>query len=99
MASDLRLLQTFVHAARHRSMKRAAEELYISPGAISQRIRKLEEQSGHRFFERTGSGVELTVRGKELFQNINDAFLKIEATSERLIRASNHNAQSFRSPP
>jgi len=67
-------------------MRKAGEELFISAGAISQRIKKLEEQVGHRLFKRTGSGVELTESGAELFQSINSSFRKIESISAGLIR-------------
>ncbi len=81
---DLQMLLTFVQVARARSMKRAAEHLFVSPGAISQRVKKLEEQAGQRLFRRTGSGVELTAAGEVLFTQLDAAFTTIE-TAQRAI--------------
>jgi hypothetical protein len=44
------LLQTFVAVARVGKMKQAAHELSLAPGAVSQRIRQLEETAGRRLF-------------------------------------------------
>jgi hypothetical protein len=44
-------------------MKQAAHELALTPGAVSQRIRQLEEAAGRRLFTRTSTGVELSVAG------------------------------------
>jgi LysR family transcriptional regulator, glycine cleavage system transcriptional activator len=52
------LLQTFVAVARAGKMKQAAHELALTPGAVSQRIRQLEEAAGRRLFIRTSTGVE-----------------------------------------
>src|SRR5438105_7623797 len=45
-------------AARHRSYSRAAAELNVTHGAISQQIRRLEEQLGIPLFRRLGNGME-----------------------------------------
>src|SRR5215471_3814042 len=54
------LLQTFVAVARAGKMKQAAQDLALTPGAVSQRIRQLEEVAGRRLFARTSAGVELS---------------------------------------
>lgn len=48
MSIRLSLLQTFVVVARSGRMRDAAEEMALTPGAISQRIRELEESAGRR---------------------------------------------------
>jgi LysR family glycine cleavage system transcriptional activator len=45
-------------AVRHRSYSRAAQELNVTHGAISQQIRRLEEQLGIPLFQRRGNGME-----------------------------------------
>ena len=45
-------------AVRHRSYSRAAQELNVTHGAISQQIRRLEEQLGTPLFQRRGNGME-----------------------------------------
>src|SRR5258708_35676492 len=60
-------LQAFVAVARAGKMKQAAHELALTPGAVSQRIRQLEDAAGQRLFTRTRSGIELTAAGEVMF--------------------------------
>ena len=48
-------------------MQDAAQELGITPAAISQRVRDLEQRHGQRLFLRTRQGVALTAAGRELY--------------------------------
>ena len=56
------LLQTFVAVARAGKMTQAAHELALTPGAVSQRIRQLEEAAGRRLFLRNPSGGPLSTQ-------------------------------------
>jgi LysR family transcriptional regulator, glycine cleavage system transcriptional activator len=78
------LLQAFVAVARTGKMKEAADQLALTPGAISQRIRQLEEVAGQRLFERTRGGVELTPAGTEMFVALSEPFGAIEAIDRNL---------------
>ena len=62
----LRQLQIFVVAARHLSYARAAEELHLTPPAISMQLKQLEDNVGLPLFERLGRGVALTGAGELL---------------------------------
>jgi DNA-binding transcriptional LysR family regulator len=62
----LRQLRVFVAAARHLSFGKAAEELHLTPPAISMQIKELEEQVGLPLFDRSGRSVALTVTGEYL---------------------------------
>jgi LysR family transcriptional regulator, glycine cleavage system transcriptional activator len=53
-------LRIFESAARHLSFKRAAEELFITPAAVSQQIKTLEHQLGVKLFNRHSRGLSLT---------------------------------------
>ncbi|OCG28557.1 colanic acid biosynthesis glycosyltransferase WcaA [Gilliamella sp. wkB108] len=64
---QLAKLHTFESAARHLSFALSAEELCISPSAVSHQINKLEEELGIKLFERFHRRVELTHDGKNLF--------------------------------
>lgn len=66
---DLRLLRTFTTAARCLSMTATADILHLTQGAISQHIKRLEEQLGERLFVRTRTGVSLTEAGHKLLAN------------------------------
>ncbi len=62
----LRQLQIFVVAARHLSYARAAEELHLTPPAVSMQLKQLEDNVGLPLFERIGRGVALTGAGELL---------------------------------
>jgi LysR family transcriptional regulator, glycine cleavage system transcriptional activator len=70
----LNALRAFEAAARHLSFTRAAEELNVTPGAISQQIRQLEEFSGAPLFRRTGRQVLLTDAGQAALPLLTNAF-------------------------
>ncbi len=70
----LSALRAFEAAARHLSFKRAAEDLAVTPTAVSHQIRLLEEVLGVRLFERRPRQVTLTPAGTTLFPVINGAF-------------------------
>ena len=70
----LNALRAFEAAARHLSFTRAAEELNVTPGAISQQIRQLEEFAGAPLFRRTGRQVLLTDAGQAALPLLTSAF-------------------------
>ena len=61
---SLKFLKTFQVAAMRLSFKAAAEELCITPSAVSHQIRGLEEQLGVALFERGPSSLPLTEAGE-----------------------------------
>lgn len=64
---QLAKLHTFEAAARHRSFAQAADELCISPSAVSHQINKLEEELNFKLFHRFHRRIELTQDGENLF--------------------------------
>jgi LysR family transcriptional regulator, low CO2-responsive transcriptional regulator len=60
----LRQLRVFASVARHLSFARAAEELHLTPPAISMQVKELEEQVGLPLFDRSGRSVSLTTVGE-----------------------------------
>jgi len=58
----------FEAVARRGAINRAAEELAISPSAVSQQIKLLEQQMGVRLFRKDGRRLSLTLEGEQLFQ-------------------------------
>ena len=60
-------LATFETAARHKSFKGAAEELGVTPGAVSHQIKFLETELGLSLFDRKHHGNNLTDHGESLF--------------------------------
>lgn len=63
---DIDLLRSFVAVADHASMTAAANARYLTQGAISQQIRRLEDMLGVRLFERDRRGLRLTRPGEQL---------------------------------
>ena len=64
---QLSKLHTFESVARHLSFALAAEELCISPSAVSHQINKLEEELNFKLFKRFHRRITLTHDGKNLF--------------------------------
>lgn len=73
MNVDLELYRIFYVVAKNKHMTRASEELCISQPAISQSIKKLEEQLGGTLFIRSNKGMELTKEGEMFFDYIKGA--------------------------
>lgn len=80
----LSALSAFEAAARHQSFKRAAQELSVTPGAVSHQIKSLETETGITLFSRVHRGVELTEEGERLFRAVRGAFLDISGMIEAL---------------
>lgn len=72
-------LQAFVAISRHGSFVRAAEELQISPSALSQTIRALEQRIGGRLFNRTTRSLSLTDAGERLLARLAPALDEVAA--------------------
>ncbi len=70
----LNAMRAFEAAARHVSFVAAAEELSVTPGAISQHIKTLEGWSGTALFRRNAQGVALTAAGSDLLPIFTAAF-------------------------
>lgn len=81
---SVQALRSFEAAARHLSFKLAAEELFVTPTAISHQVKTLEDQLELRLFERRTRQVQLTRQGHELFTTLRRAFDDIDETVERI---------------
>ena len=73
----LKSLRAFEAAARHLSLSKAAEELFVTPGAISQQVKLLEQFLSVQLFERRHRQIVLTDAGKMLHPGISAAFDQI----------------------
>ncbi|MFA7269216.1 MAG: transcriptional regulator GcvA [Sterolibacterium sp.] len=70
----LNALRAFESAARHLSFRKAAEELHVTPAAISHQIKLLEDQLGIQLFRRLTRAVELTEVGSSFLPKLSEAF-------------------------
>ena len=75
----LHAIKYFDSAARHRSFTRAAEELHVTQGAVSQQIKGLEEQIGVPLFKRLPRGLALTQEGERLYRVAQKVLRDLEA--------------------
>lgn len=80
----LNALRTFVAAARTGSFAKAAEELSVTPAAVSRSIRSLEEYLGLHLFRRMNRWIELTPEGKKYFEELDDIFDRITLSTQNL---------------
>ncbi len=80
----LNAVRVFESAARHGSMRRAAEELFVSAGAVSQQIRTLEDHFGVKLLERTPRALLLTAAGQEFYSAVTRHLRGIAQAAERV---------------
>lgn len=81
---SLKYLKTFQVAAARLSFKAAAEELFITPSAVSHQIKALEEQLGIALFERGPHSLTLTEAGGNYLKHMDTVFTRLESVTEQL---------------
>ena len=80
----LNALRAFEATARHLSVKNAAQELCVTPGAVSQMLKALELHLGTKLFQRVNRGIFLTDAGQGYLPPIRNAFRQITEASRRV---------------
>ena len=85
---SLTSLAAFEALARHRSVKRAAEELNVTPGAVSRQIKALEGELGVPLFDRSQMGLMLTADAETLYAVLAYSFSRTSETVQT-IRSGN----------
>ena len=83
---NLELYKIFQAVAEKQSFTAAAKSLYITQPAVSQAMKRLEEELAVTLFSRTPKGILLTAEGKTLASYISSAMSLIEAGEEKLAR-------------
>lgn len=84
MIPPLAALQAFETIARRKSFALAAEELHLTPSAVSHQVAKLESLLHVRLFERSARGVEMTLAGQQYLQRVASALGAINTATEDL---------------
>lgn len=77
-------LRAFEAAARHLSFARAAGELHVTPTAVGQHVRALEEWLGVKLFRRSAKGLVLTEDAAAALPDLRDAFDRLASVTHRL---------------
>jgi LysR family glycine cleavage system transcriptional activator len=82
-------LRTFEAAARHSSFAAAAAELHLTPAAVSQQIKLLEQTLEMKLFKRLPKGVELTDIGQAYAQPVRASFNDLKLATDGLFKPKN----------
>ncbi len=80
----LNALRAFEAAARRLSFVKAADELHVTPGAISHAVKGLEEFLGVQLFRRLPRGLLLTDAGQFFLPELREGFARLDAAVERV---------------
>ena len=86
-------VRAFEAAARHLSFIGAADELSVTPAAISHHIKRLEESLGQRLFERSNRSVRLTRIGLQLSRRVSSILAELD---ESLLEAASGHGDRLR---
>lgn len=91
--TPLNLIRAFDCAGKHLSFKKAAEELHITPPAVSHQIKALEEKLGVQLFVRNNRELAFTDAGKQYWQHIHADLNQLDQHTRHLLR--NHGQTSL----
>lgn len=92
-------LRAFEAAARHRSFKKAAEELFVTPTAVSHQIKTLEDSLGVQLFHRLTRALALTAEGEAILPKVSEGLECFAAAVERTRDPRKHGTLSVTAPP
>ncbi len=83
---SLRFLKTFHIAGKRGSFKAAAEELCVTPSAVSHQMKVLEQQLGLALFDRGPRSLTLTAAGAHYLETVDTLFARLESVTAQLRR-------------
>jgi LysR family transcriptional regulator, glycine cleavage system transcriptional activator len=95
----LNSLRAFVHAARHLSFTKAAEDLHVTPAAVSHQVKLLEEFIGAPLFHRLTRALRLTDRGKVALPVLAGGFDKLAEGAALLLEGQDQDVLTLSSTP
>ena len=95
----LTALRAFEAAARHMSFSKAAEELFVTPAALSYQIKQLEEHLGVPLFHRLNRAVELTDAGRALQPGVAEGFASLRQAVRQVAKLRNQNELTITAGP
>lgn len=94
----LNALRVFDAAARHLSFTRAADELAVTPAAVGQQIRALEDMLGVVLFRRTSKGLELTDEAGAGLESLRAGFLHFENSVQEMQAGQSSHVYTIAAP-
>ena len=84
---------------REKSFKAAADALYLTPSAVSHRIRDLEKHRGLKVFLRKTRAIELTATGRALLDDVEPLLISLDAAVDRATLRSTRRRLRVSAPP
>jgi DNA-binding transcriptional LysR family regulator len=93
---ELRHLRYFVAVAEELHFRRAAERLYVAQPAVSEQVRKLEQELGVKLFDRTQRSVSLTGAGTALLEDARRILRQAEVAISAARTAADHATMRLR---
>jgi LysR family glycine cleavage system transcriptional activator len=96
---SLKFLKTFQVAAQRQSFKSAADELCITPSAVSHQVKSLESQLGIPLFDRGPHSLFLTEAGRNYLQALDAIFGRLETATEQLRMRYGRSVVRLHVPP
>ena len=95
----LNSLRAFEASARHLSFVKAAEELFVTPAAISHQVKKLEEYLGVPLFRRLPRGLLLAETGQSLVSELREVFARLDKAMEQVLESDSRGALTISVAP
>ena len=95
----LNALRAFEAIARHLSFAKAADELHVTPAALSHQIRAFEEQLGLPLFHRRTRAIELTDAGRLIYPGLHAGFESVRGAMAQLDRSRDGNVLVISATP
>ncbi len=92
-------MRAFEASARHLSFVKAADELYVTPAALSHQVKKLENYLGAKLFNRLHRGITLTSAGLSLLEDIRHIFADLDDIVERFFETEAEGALTISVAP
>ena len=96
---SLNALKAFEATARHESFTKAAHELCVTQGAVSQQVKGLEDELGIRLFRREHQRLAITDAGRSYLDVVRDAFDRISMGTERLLQRQQSGVLTITTSP
>src|SRR3954447_13873613 len=95
----LNALKAFEAAARHESFTRAADELCVTPGAVSHQVKALEATLGLKLFNRERQRLVITEAGRDYLAVLRDAFDRIALGTARVVQRQSSGVLTVSTSP
>jgi LysR family glycine cleavage system transcriptional activator len=92
-------LRSFEAVSRLGSVSKAAEELCVSQGAVSQQLRNLEDYFGKELFQRSANSFNLTEEGEEFAVVVQQSLEQVATAASKVVREKSQHTLKISAPP